>query len=99
AEICGAELVGTPGTKISDDSVARTNPDVIVLAWAATGDRARPEKAYCVREWRNIPAVVNRRVFVLRDELLNTPAPVLTRGCRELARILSECRAQMEKRS
>lgn len=92
AEICNAEFVGKPGARISDEQVAAANPDVIVLAWAATGDRAKPAKVYANEKWRNVSATRNRRVFVVRDELLNTPAPILTRGARELAKILSKCR-------
>jgi iron complex transport system substrate-binding protein len=91
-ELCNAEFVLTPGVAISDDDVAEANPDVIILAWAATGDRSQPSKAYGVEKWRDVPAVLNRRVFVVRDELLNTPAPILARGAQELARILLQCR-------
>jgi iron complex transport system substrate-binding protein len=92
-EFCNAEFIGPAGSRISEDEVAKANPDVIILAWAATGNRARPAKTYAVEEWRGVPAIKNRRVFVVRDELLNTPAPILTRGARELARILAKCRA------
>jgi|SRR5215470_18080095 len=99
ASICNAEFAGTPGARVSDEDVLNANPDVIVLAWAATADRAKPEKAYAVEKWCDVPAVRNRRVFVIRDELLNTPAPILVNGTRELARILSKCRCQSRGRS
>jgi iron complex transport system substrate-binding protein len=98
-QLCSAEFVLAPGARISDEDVVRANPDVIILAWAATGDRAKPAKAYSVEKWRDVPAIRNRRVFVVRDELLNTPAPILTRGARELARILLECRSKLRNRS
>jgi ABC-type Fe3+-hydroxamate transport system substrate-binding protein len=63
-------------------------PDVIVLAWAATGDRANPGKAYEVREWQEVPAIQNRRVHVVVDELLNTPGPPLVQGAKTLQKIL-----------
>src|SRR4029077_7269584 len=91
-EICGGKFIGGPGARFSDDDVAQANPDVIILAWAATGDRAKPAKIYAIEKWRDVPAIQNRRVFVVRDELLNTPAPILTRGARELTKILSRCR-------
>ena len=94
ADICNAEFVGAPGARISEDDVATANPDVIILAWAATGDRAKPAKAYAAEKWRIVPAICNRRVFVIRDELLNTPAPILTKGASELAKILSKCHSQ-----
>jgi len=93
-QICNAEFVGTRGARVTDEEVAAANPDAIILAWAATGDSARPAKAYANEKWGEVSAVKNRRVFVVRDELLNTPAPILVRGAQELAKILSKCRAQ-----
>jgi iron complex transport system substrate-binding protein len=93
-QICGGEFVLTPGARVSDDEVAKARPDVIILAWAATGNHAKPEKSYSIEKWRDVPAIRSRHVFVVRDELLNTPAPILTRGARELANIFRKCRAQ-----
>jgi len=98
AEMCGTEFVGTPGARISDEDVASSNPDVIVLAWAATGDRAKPKSCYELAAWKDVAAIKNRRVFVIQDELLNTPAPILIRGARELAKVLSKSQAQMARR-
>jgi hypothetical protein len=39
-----------------------------------------------------LPAVNNRRVVVIRDELLNTPGPPLMRGALELGRVIREWR-------
>lgn len=86
--LCGAEMVLPAGERVSDEQVAAAKPDVIVLAWAATGDRANPEKAYGVPEWRDVPAIRNRRIFVIRDELLNTPGPPLVLGARALWKLL-----------
>ena len=86
--IAGGTPVLPPGQKVTDEQVAAAAPDVIVLAWAATGAKAEPRRALENRAWRDVPAVRNRRVFVVRDELLNTPAPILVRGARELARLL-----------
>ena len=97
--IAGGEMVVPAGQRISDEQIARANPDVIVLAWAAAGDRAKPARAYAVEEWRNVAAIRNRCVFVVRDELLNTPAPILTQGAKELARLFAKCRAQSESPS
>jgi len=97
-DICGAEFVGTPGSRISEEDVAAANPDIIILAWAATSDRAKPEKCYEVAAWKAVSAIKNRRVFVIKDELLNTPAPILTRGAQQLAKVLSVCGRQMLRR-
>ncbi len=87
-EIAGGKMVLPPGDRVSDEQVASAQPEVIVLAWAAAGDKAKPEKAYEVAAWIDVPAVKQRRVHVVRDELLNTPGPPLVEGARALFRIL-----------
>jgi iron complex transport system substrate-binding protein len=96
--ICGGEMVVPAGQIISDEQVADARPDVIVLAWAATGDRAKPQKAYDVATWKELPAIRNKRVYVVRDELLNTPGPPLLAGAKELLRIFRKIALQ-EKRT
>jgi iron complex transport system substrate-binding protein len=86
--ICGGEMVVAAGEKVSDEQVAETRPDVIVLAWAATGEKSDPEQTYKVAAWKDVPAIRNRRVYVIRDEYLNTPGPPLLRGARELFKLL-----------
>src|SRR5207244_12172040 len=46
--IAGGEMVVPVGQPTSDEQMARANPDVIILAWAAAGDRAKPARAYAV---------------------------------------------------
>jgi len=87
-EIVGGEMVVPPGERVSDTQVADASPDVIVLAWAATGAKADPNKAYEMQAWQNVPAIRNRRVYVISDELLNTPGPPLVRGALELWKVL-----------
>jgi iron complex transport system substrate-binding protein len=87
-KICGGEMVLPPGQKVSDQQVASAHPDVIVLAWAATGNKAKPQKSYQVAAWKDVPAIRNRQVYVVRDELLNTPGPPLVAGAKQLFRIL-----------
>ncbi len=91
-EIAGGEMVVPAGEKVSDEQVAEARPDVMVLAWAATKDRAKPKKAYAVAAWRNVPAIRDRHAFVVRDELLNTPGPPLIQGARRLFEILGNAR-------
>jgi len=86
-KISGGEMVVPPGQKITDEEVANAQPEVMVLAWAATGAKAKVDQAYKVAAWRDIPAIRNHRVYVVRDELLNTPGPPLIAGAKELARI------------
>jgi iron complex transport system substrate-binding protein len=86
--IAGGEPVLPGGRKISDEDVARANPGVIILAWTATGTRADSRQALENPLWQAVPAIRNRRVHVVRDEMLNTPAPILVEGAGELFRIL-----------
>jgi iron complex transport system substrate-binding protein len=97
-EICGGEMVLPAGQKITNEQVAAAAPELIVLAWAATGDRAKPHKSYEVESWREVPAICNKRVYVVRDELLNTPGPPLLAGAKELLRIFEEAAQQETKR-
>jgi iron complex transport system substrate-binding protein len=96
-KICGGEMVLPAGQKVSDEQVARAQPDVIVLAWAATGDKANPRKSYEVAAWKNVPAIRNKQVYVVRDELLNTPGPPLVAGAKQLFRILQNAAAKGNK--
>jgi iron complex transport system substrate-binding protein len=86
-EIAGGEMVVPAGKRVSEVQVAEARPDIIVLAWASTGDKPDPQRALDVAAWREIPAVRNQQVFVVRDELLNTPGPPLVNGARELLRL------------
>jgi iron complex transport system substrate-binding protein len=87
-KIAGGKMVVAAGKRVTDEEVARASPELIVLAWAATGGRAKVSTALRNWEWRDVPAVRNGRVVVIRDELLNTPGPPLVRGARELARAI-----------
>jgi iron complex transport system substrate-binding protein len=87
-EIAGGKMVVAPGQRVTDEEVAAAKPDIIVLAWAATGNKAKPASALRNSTWQNVPAVKNRHVFVIRDELLNTPGPPLMKGAAELLRII-----------
>ena len=83
-KICGAEMVVPAGKSVTEEEVAAAKPEVIVLAWAATGDKSDPRKTYEVEAWQDVPAIRERRVHVVRDELLNTPGPPLVEGARAL---------------
>jgi iron complex transport system substrate-binding protein len=89
-ETAGGKMIVDAGARLSDSDVARAAPELIVLAWAATGARAKVTTALRNPAWRDVPAVRNRRVVVIRDELLNTPGPPLVDGARELARAIRE---------
>jgi len=81
----GGEFVGTPGKQTSAEAVLSENPDVLVAAWCGAGDRVPLEKIIRDRNWEEMRAAKERRVYCIRDEFLNTPAPTLVRGLRALA--------------
>jgi iron complex transport system substrate-binding protein len=87
--IAGGEMIVPAGEKVSDQQVADGLPDVIVLAWAATGTRAKTSEAYKVGAWKDVLAIRERRVVVIADELLNTPGPPLVAGAKELFRAMN----------
>jgi iron complex transport system substrate-binding protein len=91
-EIAGGKMVVPPGKRITDEEVARAKPGVIVLAWTATGNRAKASSALQNHAWCDVPAIKTRRVVVIRDELLNTPGPPLIQGAIELFRALHQKR-------
>jgi iron complex transport system substrate-binding protein len=97
-EIAGAEMCVPPGRRVSDAQVAMAAPDVIVLAWTATGGKSDVKQAYEVAAWRDVPAVRNARIYAVRDELLNTPGPPLLEGARELNRIINGGQAPRKHR-
>ena len=81
----GGEFLGDPGTKSSAEAVLALDPEVVVAAWCGAGDRVPLEKIVRERKWQAMSAVRAGRVYCVRDELLNTPAPTLMRGLRALA--------------
>ena len=97
-EIAGGEMVVPAGKRISDEDVVAAKPDVIVLAWAAVGEKSDPKQIYEVAAWSDIPAVRDRRVYVVRDELLNTPGPPLIEGARELMKLFYPDAVRAKKR-
>ena len=83
-EAAGGEFIGEPGKQISPEIVAELNPGIIVAAWCGAGDRVPLEKIVKDRGWQGTTAAANRRVYCIRDEYLNTPAPTLLRGLNAL---------------
>jgi ABC-type Fe3+-hydroxamate transport system substrate-binding protein len=88
--LCGGKMVVKAGARVSDEEVASARPEIILLAWAATGNRANTRITSSNAAWKSVPAIHRKRVFVIRDELLNTPGPPLVVGAREISRILQQ---------
>ncbi len=87
-DAAGGEFVGSPGKNTRADEVVSSAPDVILAAWCGAGDRVPLEKIVEQRGWEELPAVRQRRVFCINDELLNTPASTLIGGLHAIARAL-----------
>jgi len=81
----GGTYIGEPGRQVSADEVRRRDPEVIVAAWCGAGDRVPLEKIITDRGWHETSAARTKRVFCVRDEFLNTPAPTLLGGLIALA--------------
>lgn len=57
----------------------------MIAAWCGAGDRVPLEKIIADRNWQNTRAARTGRVYCIRDEFLNTPAPTLLDGLAALA--------------
>jgi len=83
-EAAAGRFLGEPGAKTDAECVRRSDPEVMVMAWCGAGDRVPLEKIVGERGWGETSAGRLRRVYCVRDELLNTPAPTLLDGLRAL---------------
>lgn len=84
-EAAGGEFVGAPGQQISSAEVARMDPDVLIAAWCGAGERVPLERIVADRDWQDMRAALSSRIYCIRDENLNTPAPTLLPGLDALA--------------
>jgi iron complex transport system substrate-binding protein len=79
-EAAGGEFLGEPGRTVEAGEILRLDPEVIIAAWCGAGDRVPLEKIIAGRGWEKTVAARSGRVFCIRDEFLNTPAPTLLQG-------------------
>lgn len=84
-DAAGGEVVAMPGKQISPEEVIRLDPEVVIAAWCGAGDRVPLEKIFADRGWQDISAARTSRVYCVRDEFLNTPAPTLLDGLDAIA--------------
>jgi iron complex transport system substrate-binding protein len=84
-EAAGGQFLGAPGQQISHEEVARMDPEILLAAWCGASDRVPLEKIVADRNWQGTAAGLSLRVYCIRDEFLNTPAPTLLRGLDALA--------------
>jgi iron complex transport system substrate-binding protein len=83
-EAAGGEFIGDPGLQTTPEAILAADPDVLIAAWCGAGDRVPLEKIVHDRGWHQMRAVREGRVYCIRDELMNTPAPTLVEGLRAL---------------
>jgi iron complex transport system substrate-binding protein len=88
----GGEFIGVPGSTTSVETVLSEDPDVVVAAWCGAGDRVPLEKIVQQRGWKEMRAVREGRLYCIRDEFLNTPAPTLIHGLHALTAAIHPAR-------
>src|SRR6202140_1218929 len=84
-EAGGGDFVGIPGRQTAAEEVQRIDPQVIITAWCGAADRVPLEKIIADRGWERTSAALPGRIFCIRDEFLNPPAPTLLHGLQALA--------------
>jgi iron complex transport system substrate-binding protein len=81
----GGQFVSTPGRRLSPEDIVREDPDILIAAWCGAGERVPLGTIVALRKWGWLRAVSTGRVYCIRDEFLNTPAPTLLAGLHALA--------------
>ena len=84
-EAAGGKFVGEAGKRTTREDVRQRDPQVVIAAWCGAGDRVPLQKIIDGRQWGELSAVRNGRVYCIRDEFLNTPGPSLIQGLHALA--------------
>lgn len=79
-DAAGGEFLGAPGKQTSAEEIAHMDPEVLIAAWCGAGDRVPLNKIIAERGWQGTRAARASRVYCIRDEYLNTPAPTLLQG-------------------
>ena len=87
--LCGGEMVVAPGAKFPTKRSPTRGPTLFCWPGRRPGSRASARKTLAHPLWQRIPAVRRKRVFVVQDELLNTPGPPLVTGALQISRILT----------
>jgi iron complex transport system substrate-binding protein len=83
--VAGGTFMHEPGRTVPPSEIPGLDPEVIVTAWCGAGDRVPLERILSERGWQQTAAARGERVFCIRDEYLNTPAPTLLQGLDALA--------------
>ena len=84
-ETAGGKFVGNPGETTPAETIAASDPDILIFAWCGAGDRVPLARVIDQRGWHSLRAVKNGRVYCIPDEFLNTPAHPILEGLACLA--------------
>jgi len=84
-DAAGGAFMQEPGRAVPPNELSSLDPDVIITAWCGAGDRVPLDRLISERKWQKTSAARSGRVFCIRDEFLNTPAPALLHGLEALA--------------
>jgi iron complex transport system substrate-binding protein len=84
-EAAGGEFLCVPGRQVRAENIEELDPEIIIAAWCGAGDRVPLKKLIATRGWQRTSAAQHDRIFCIRDEFLNTPAPTLLHGLDALA--------------
>ena len=79
-EAAGGRYLGVPGTHTTPEAITAADPDVLLFAWCGAGNRVPLERVIAQRNWHQLKAVRERRVYCIPDQFLNTPAHTLLQG-------------------
>lgn len=94
----GGQFVGEAGKQTTAEAIGAIDPDVLVFAWCGAGNRVPLQRVITQRNWHQLRAVCNGRVFCIADEWLNTPAPTLLLGLRALAAAIDTSQFETNER-
>jgi iron complex transport system substrate-binding protein len=80
-------------TPVGDDEVIAAAPQAIVVSWCGVEpDRLRPDIVRRRQAWRQVPAIVNDRVYCVPEAWMGRPGPRLVEGVHALRGIVRDVR-------
>ena len=79
---------GVHSTHVTTEQIQNYNPEIIIVSVCGMSDKAPKEWITKRNGWENLSAVINNKVFVFDDSLLNRPGPRLTAGTEKLAKVI-----------
>jgi len=79
---------------MSDDEVAETDPDAVVLSWCGVHpDKYRPDVVLGNETWQDLDFVKEGRVYCVGEPFLGRPGPRLVEGVRAMREIVEALEA------